>query len=474
MTEDRGRKNDYTGQYSDELGDDSRGYTVGAIDYNRTDENKSSDEIKADIEQTRNEMSQKINKIQERLDPNRLKEQAQETVRSAVSDSTDALVSFVRDSAGDIGYTIVDTIKHNPVPAALVGIGLGWMIFKGFSSSSSDWQSNDDNYRQRYNGGRNAGYGYPQSSRQDGDQSRYAYAAGGERGGQYQGSQYQSGRYPSDGPYASSAPYPSSAQNRGYTSQTAYTSGYVESDGVDYDQQEQSRVGQAVQSVQNKASDALDQARDTAGQLTGQAQETAQQAKQYVQDKAGQVRDQAAQLGEQAQQTLQDTGRQAQRTVESNPVPFGVAALVAGVLIGLALPETQTENQILGEKRDQLIDNAQSVAQDVKQRVQNIVEEKMPEVKQTAQKVAEDLKQTGKSAADDIKQTLKEAGESAKQEVNDVAQTGKDAAKDIAQNATQSINNKATTTDTWSTIRTSSGMDANTVPEEGSAKNVRM
>ncbi len=459
MTEERSRMNDYKSQSSSELADDTRGYTVGANEYERTDENKSSDAIKADIEQTRNDMSDKINRIQERLDPTRLKEQAQETVRSAVSDSTDALVNYVRGNAGDFGYTLVDTIKRNPVPAALVGIGLGWIIFKGFGSSSSDERDYDNDYRQRYNGG-SSGYGARQYSSDSGDQSRYAYEAGGEQGSQYQ----SSGRYVG-------------AQNRGYTAQTAYTSGYAASGAGS--QYEPSRVGQAVQSVQDKASDVLDQARDTAGQLTGQAQETAQQAGQYVQDKAsdvlGQASDAAGQLAgqahavaqqagqyvqdtveqvrNQAQQTLQDTGSQVQRTVESNPVPFGLAALVAGVLIGMALPETQTENQLMGETRDQFVDNAQSVAQDVKQRVQTIVDEKMPEVKQTAQKVAEDLKQTGKTAADDIKQTLKDAGESAKQNVSELAQTGKDAAKDVAQagkdatqDATRSISNQASTT----------------------------
>src|SRR6476646_7233715 len=118
MIEERNRTNDYTDRLSDDLTDDTRGYTVGANvaerDYERTDENKSSEDIKADIENKRNEMSQKINMIQERLDPNRLKEQAQESVRSAVSDGADAVVEYVRDNIGGFGYTLVDTIKHNP------------------------------------------------------------------------------------------------------------------------------------------------------------------------------------------------------------------------------------------------------------------------------------------------------------------------------------------------------------------------
>jgi len=490
MTQEQGRMRDYTGRISDEISDDVSNepvsYTLGDTNYEQSDENKSSDAIKADIEQTRSEMSQKINQIQDRLDPTRLKEQAQETVRSAVTDGTDALVGFVRSNAGDFGYTVVDTIKRNPVPAALVGIGLGWMIFKSFSSSSSDWRDNDDyTYGERYNGGRRMGSGASQYSRQYGadygDQSRYSYEEGGQSlSGQYQGGQYQSGQYQGGSRY-------SGAQGSGYSTQSSYGSGYS---GGSSGQEEQGRVSQVVQSAQEKASDVVGQARDTAGQLTGQVQETAQQAGQYVQGMVGQVREQASHLGEQAQQTLQGTGSQVQRTVENNPVPFGVAALVAGVLVGLALPSTQAENQIMGEKRDQLIDNAQSVAQDVKERVQSVVEEKLPEVKQTAQKVADDLKQTGKSAAEDIKQTLKEAGDSTKQSVSDVAQASKDAAQDATQSAANkmststsgsasytgstSIGSTTTGSNTGTSSRTGSTEPSSAPEEEGSTKNSRM
>jgi len=494
--------NDYTGRVSDEFNTEPRSYTVGATDYNRTDDNKSSDAIKADIEQTRSEMSSKINQIQERLDPTRLKEQAQETVRSAVSDSTDALVNYVRGNAGDFGYSVVDTIKQNPVPAALVGIGLGWMIFKSFSTPSSDWQDNEEDfYRERYQNRRSGG-GYSQYTRYDNeygtdygsDQSRYSYEAGGARGAQYQGSS----RYSAPTGY-----YRDDAEEQHDQSRVSQAGQYVQDKASDVLGQARDTAGQvtgqvqetaqqAGQYVQDKASDVLGQARDTAGQVTGQVQETAQQAGQYVQEKVGQVREQASQLGEQAQQTLQGTGRQVQRTVENNPVPFGVAALVAGVLIGLALPSTETENQVMGEKRDQLVDNAQSVAQDVKQRVQSIVDEKLPEVKQTAQKVADDLKQTGKTAADDIKHTLKDAGESAKQNVNELAQVGKDAAQDVAQiskdatkDAVNSVDSKTATlgsssasysgSSTGTTPLASGGTAVSEAPEEeGSTRNASM
>jgi len=496
MTEERGRMNDYTGRLSDNVTDDTRTYAVGANDYARTEENneenKSSEAIKADIEQKRNEMSHKINMIQERLDPNRLKEQAQETVRDAVSDGADAVVEYVRDNIGGFGYSVVDTIKRNPLPTALIGIGLGWLLVKSYSSPSSDWQSRSNNYRQRYSGGR-GGNGYPQYSsrysRQSdasqygseygspggaqyaadygSNQSLYAYEAGGENAGQYLGNQYQ-------GAQASYRSGYDRGRDEGYGEQSrlGQTAQYAQEKAGNVLDQARDTASQLSEQVQEKVANVVDKARDTAGQLTGQVQDTAQQTGDYVQQKVDQVRDQA-------QQTFQQTGRQVQQTAQQNPITFGIAALVAGALIGMALPETQVENQMLGETRDQFVDNAQSMAQDVKQRVQTVVDDKLPEVKQTVQKVADDLKQTGKSAAEDLKQTLKDTGESVKQGANELTQTGKDVAQDVtetgkdaAKDAQQTMKNSGSTTGAWSVTRT--GTDADAAPEEeGSTKNTQ-
>ena len=463
MTQERGRMNDYTGRLNENYTSETKEYTDRPLGYDRVDENKSSDEIKADIEQKRNEMSQKINKIQERLDPNRLKAQAQETVRDAVTDSTEAVVQYVRDNAGNFTSNLVDTIKHNPVPSALIGIGLGWLLVDSFTGSSR--QSNGSNYGRRYSGADNRCRSADSS--QYGAQSQYGagyaddYDAGYRRTGNQWRSQYdaQGGR---------TGLYQPSAQSAQYTSEMGYASGYVE-----YPEDERGQnsglVGQAVQSVQDTANNVMDQARDKAGQLTDQVQDTAQQATAYVQDQVSQVRDQASQLSDQAQQKVQQAGRQVQQTLESNPIPFGAAALIAGALLALALPETRVENQMLGETRDQLMDSAQNVAQDVKQRVQNVVEEKLPEVKQTAQKAVEDLKQTSKDAAQDLKQTAKEF-------TQELKQTGQEAGQDVKQTLKEvDDKSKQTTHNSWPSTQPTSGPSASSAPEEeGSTKNTNL
>ena len=61
--------------------------------------------------------------------------------------------------------------------------------------------------------------------------------------------------------------------------------------------------------------------------------------------------------------------RQAERAVDgferllrSNPLMVGAAAMAVGAAVGLALPETERENEWLGEAREELFERAQDVA----------------------------------------------------------------------------------------------------------------
>ena len=114
------------------------------------------DAIAADIEQTREEMSETIDAIQERLDPERLSQQATEvteqareaakdvakyaieeakaavnemtsqakaSVRDATIGRVEHMAMYTRDTAESVRGDLFTTIKRNPVPAALAAIG---------------------------------------------------------------------------------------------------------------------------------------------------------------------------------------------------------------------------------------------------------------------------------------------------------------------------------------------------------------
>ncbi|HYI66851.1 MAG TPA: DUF3618 domain-containing protein [Candidatus Limnocylindrales bacterium] len=74
-------------------------------------------EIRADIEDTREEMGGTLTELGDRLEPGHLVNQVKENVREAT-------IGRVEETAKGVSEMVMDTIKRNPVPAALAGAGL--------------------------------------------------------------------------------------------------------------------------------------------------------------------------------------------------------------------------------------------------------------------------------------------------------------------------------------------------------------
>lgn len=79
-------------------------------------------EIRADIEETRDEMGGTLQELGDRLEPGHLMQQAKDNVR-------DATIGRVEETAKGMSDMVIDTIKNNPIPAAIAGAGLAllWM-----------------------------------------------------------------------------------------------------------------------------------------------------------------------------------------------------------------------------------------------------------------------------------------------------------------------------------------------------------
>jgi len=145
----------------------------------------------------------------------------------------------------------------------------------------------------------------------------------------------------------------------------------------------QSQAGQAVGQAQQKVGDAAGQAQQAVGQAAGQVQETAGQATDQVQQTAGQVIDQvqetAGQVSDQVQYQAQRARGRLEQMVVENPMPIGALALALGGAIGLAVPGTQREQELMGETRDRVVERVQETVQEATQdtveKVQRVAEE---------------------------------------------------------------------------------------------------
>lgn len=89
------------------------------------------EELRQELARTRAEMSETVYALQGRLNPQYVREQAS---------------SQAKDTARQAGSNVTETIKDNPIPAAMAGaglIGLGWLIASGRDSGSQQSSQRD-------------------------------------------------------------------------------------------------------------------------------------------------------------------------------------------------------------------------------------------------------------------------------------------------------------------------------------------
>jgi cell division septum initiation protein DivIVA len=324
--------------------------------------------IAAEIDQTRSELSQTIDAIQDRLAPERLTEQAigaatdvteqardatkdvvtyaideaktavreladQATaaVRGATIGRVEQVTAETRDMVEDAGSGLWATIRSNPVPAALAAIGIGWLWTHRADGGSAQ---------------RMRGYADRDLAWSSGANAR-DWQAGYGRG---------------------AADWP--ASNRWSSSDQGMAGQVVD--------QAQQAAGHVADQAQQAAGQVVDQVQAAAGQVMGQAQQTAEQIVGQVQDTTGQVRQQAQGAFWQL--------------LETNPLVVGALGAVVGGLAALALPETEPENQVLGDVRDRVLDQAQAVVGQTVDAVQQVAGTAAAAAVETAQTQAQAMR----------------------------------------------------------------------------------
>lgn len=321
--------------------------------------------IRAGIERTRAEMSGTIDAIQTKLNPEHISEQVRQTVteqfeqaKSAVRDATigkaETLMRDAGDTVNDARYTMMDTVRQNPIPAAMVAIGLGWLFMNKSSSPR----------RERYEQ-------YVRSGSQYGYRGEMAYNPNHPAYRNEAVAMYPRGVYSAEQQHHDEGMMAKGQRKVGDAVGQAQSAvgGAVN--------QAQSAVGGAVNQAQNAVSDVAQQAASLAGSTVNRAQETAGAIAGRTAYTAGRVEDQF------------------QRAMWENPLAVGAVALAVGAAAGFALPQTERENQLLGEARDNLVEQAQQVAAETVEKVQRVAGEVAQDAQQKTTEKAREVGLTG-------------------------------------------------------------------------------
>lgn len=285
--------------------------------------------IRDEIENTRGEMSETIDAIQAKLKPGNIVANATDQVKSAttervrdMADTASQAAQQAMDYGRETADSVVDTARQNPIPLALLGVGAAWWLASRSKSSSS--RNLDD----RGNGRDYGGYSTARAQALD------------EEGA---GIMERLRRNP----------VPAALAGVGLT-WLAFSNGERSGERPPYGRNNEFRYGGNFSS-EGSRSERPDASETGAGAI---AQATSR-TKEYAADAADSV-----------QRIARQRKNQLQRTMEQNPLLVGASALILGAAFGLAVPETDTENEWMGTTRDNVVDRARHIAREAANKVQ--------------------------------------------------------------------------------------------------------
>jgi len=233
-------------------------------------------EIRSEIDRTRDDISETIDAIQDRLSPRNVVSRAADSVREATIGKVREMAHNVQDRMPAYGddYSrggIVERIRENPVPAAIAAASLAWIAFSGRRRSYS-----------------------PEFGR-----AIYGSTRGGE-------------------PYVRETRIDlSESESQGWAGSTSAMGG---GSGSEW------------------RSDTRDSMQRTGSQLRA-------------------------------------ARRRAQRMTDERPFAAGAMAAAVGLAIGLVIPETEREDELMGDAKEALVERGRQTVSDAAERVQSAAAE---------------------------------------------------------------------------------------------------
>ena len=142
-------------------------------------------------------------------------------------------------------------------------------------------------------------------------------------------------------------------------------------------------------------------------------------ARERTSEKWDSARERTADYASRARVRASDARQRTAQGYDEHPLTAALVGVAAGALIGLLLPRTRRENELLGETRDRLADAARSAARAAADTAKQQLDEKGLNVDAAKAKLAE----VGQQAKDVARNAAKTAASEAKTHVSDSGTT---------------------------------------------------
>ena len=287
-------------------------------------DNRSPEEIESDIARTRADFTSTIDAIQHKLSPSEMMDQAVDYALST--------------PPGAFSMNLVNSVRDNPIPVALIGVGIAWLMAAGRKTPEYE-------PRQRH----------ARSVRRP-----IAYTDTGYEG--YDESEYLAAR-----------DYGAGDSEEGLLQRVA------------------SKAGDTGSSIKESASNVGHRISDTASSVTGRVQQAGQSARHRLQETAGTAQARMSEMGQRSRMQAERAKERFSQVYDEQPFVVGAVGLAIGAALGALIPSTRRENEVMGGVRDDLVNRAKETAR-----------EQADTLKQTAQRVAETAKKEVERVGEDV------------------------------------------------------------------------
>ena len=307
----------------------------------------SSEQLEREAERARAKVADTLDELRSRISPGQV---------------VDEFVDYARDGGiGDFARNLGNEVRANPLPVALIGAGLAWLMM-----------SNGRSARMSGNGG----------------VRRAANAAG---------------RWSDDARATAESLSESARSTAGAMGETARSTAGAMSDTAgrwaegartaaesfgDRTRSAADAMSEAASSTRSRLSDAASRAQSTASSLGETASAGYQTAAESAATAAHRVSDTTAAMGRRAA----DAGRSAadaSRTffdfAKEQPLVLAGIGLALGAALGSALPSTETEDRLMGDASDEVKAGAAEIASEQYHKVQAVAEKAINEAAQAAE-----------------------------------------------------------------------------------------
>ena len=308
-------------------------------------EHKTSAELQREIDEQRSRVESTIDQIQEKLSPGQL---------------VDELLAYTKGGGGEFVASLQRNVTANPLPVALLGVSLAWLMAKPAGASPaaepstirSDRHWDDSiNKRRGYNAGTDADFDeyeeYPVTIITGSSLQRLGHTAD-EHGKTYSEFSDDAGK-----------------KFRALSDTSGKRAGHF----ID-------ETGQRFKGFTNAAGERVDQFRDEAGNLldeaTGWASHTWQVAREKLHDardavgsQASAGKDRAAHAGEAVRHQMDNLNQTILTQFRDQPLVGGALAFALGAALGSALPHTAQEDALMGDAADAVKDKVGETTSDL-------------------------------------------------------------------------------------------------------------